>query len=64
MLPLMLWTIPRGTLRMGVWYVVGCSCRSPPLFVSLSALSQDAGTYPECSGISIKPRKNLDGSLR
>ena len=57
MVPWVLWAIPRGTMR-----AVGCGTWSgvrdgrPPFFL-LFALSKYAGTYPECSGISIEPRK-------
>ena len=46
----------------GVWYVVGGTFRSPPFVFPLFPLSQYAGTYPECSEMSIEPRKCLDES--
>ena len=63
MLLLVLWAIPCGTMRAvgcGTWSAVRAGC--PPFHFPLFPLSQYAGTYPECSGISAEPRNYLDGS--
>ena len=55
MLSLVLWTIPRGTMRAvgyGTWSGVRAS--RPPFPFLLLPLSQYAGTYPECSRILVE----------
>ena len=63
MLSLVLWAIPRGTMR-----AVGCGAWSgvhavrPPSSLPLFPLFQYLGTYPEGSRTSVAPRNYLDGS--
>ena len=63
MLSLVLWAIPRGTMRAvgcGMWS--GVRTGRPPFPLPLFPLFQYVGTYSECSGILAKPRNYLDGS--
>ena len=63
MLSLVLWAIPRRTMR-----AVGCGTWSgsvlvAPLFIFLVYPIPVGGAYPEYSGLPIEPRNYLDGSL-
>ena len=63
MLSLVLWAIPRGTMRaMGCGTWSGVRAGRLPFPFLLFPLSRYAGTYTECSGILTESRYYLDRS--